>query len=490
MTEPRRRLGPGVAGGVLAVVAASLGGVAVWRRLPEVRRTRLRRSARVWRLTARRGVHYAVVKLTGVAVGDRRRQELEDRFAVATAQDVAAELGQMKGVLMKLGQLASVVVDGLPPEARAALAQLQADVPPMAPSLAAGVVTADLGAPPEEVFLDFDVEPVAAASIGQVHRAVTRSGHRVAVKVQYPGVADAIRADLDNAEMLYGLLSAVALPGLEPAALVAELRERMGEELDYRLEATNQRRFAERYLGHPWIRIPGVVDELCGEHVLTTDWCDGRGFAEIEVADEATRQHIAEVVFRFAQGSVLRYRSFNGDPHPGNYRFADDGTVVFLDFGLVKQWPDEEFAGLMAVLGPVLDQDPERLVDHMVEAGFLAEDHRLSAEQVWASVSAPYEPYFHDEFTFTPSFAAEAMRNIADPTGPNRAVMRALNLPGSFVIVNRVLWGMGGLLGRLGATNRWRGILEEYLFDRPPATPMGHAEEAWRSAQSSSEIRR
>lgn len=489
---PRSRLVSAavVAGSGASLVAATIGATAIWRRLPESRRTRARRSLRVWRLTARRATHFAVMKATGVAVGERRRQELEDRFAVATAEDIAAELGQMKGVLMKVGQLASVIADGLPDEARAALAQLQADVPPMAPSVAEGVLTADLGAPPDEVFLDFELEPIAAASIGQVHRAVTRDGQRVAVKVQYPGVADAIRADLDNAEMLYGMLSAVALPGLEPAALVEELRARMGEELDYRLEARNQQEFVERYRGHPWIRIPEVRPDLSGEHVLTSDWCDGRGFAEIAGADEATRQHIAEVVFRFAQSSVLRYRSFNGDPHPGNYRFVDDGTVVFLDFGLVKQWPDDEFAGLMAVLRPVLDQDPETLVEYMVDAGFLARDHRLSAEQVWASVSAPYEPYFHEEFTFTPSFAAGAMRTIADPTGPNRAVMRALNLPGSFVIVNRVLWGMGGLLGQLGATNRWRAILEEYLFDAPASTPMGVAEAAWRADRQRSEVGR
>jgi predicted unusual protein kinase regulating ubiquinone biosynthesis (AarF/ABC1/UbiB family) len=484
-----RHRGATVIGAALAMAVASAivaAGVRFgWQQLSSPQRTRVRRQARVWRLTLRRGVHFISMRATGGVVGKRRREEMEERFVIRTAQDVAAELGQMKGALMKIGQLASVIADGLPDEARAALASLQADVPAMSPSLAASVVRDDLGAGPGDVFLEFEPEPVAAASIGQVHRAVTRKGHRVAVKVQYPGAAEAITADLDNAEMMYALVSAVALPGLDAASLVDELRARMGEELDYRLEATNQAAFARRFAGHPWIRVPDVLPELSGPRVLTTDWCEGRSFADIESASDDVRQHMAEVVFRFSQASVLRYRSFNGDPHPGNYRFADDGTVAFLDFGLVKQWPVDEFTGLMAVLDPVLDGDPERLCDQMEAAGFLVPDHGLSAEQVWACVSAPYEPYLHDEFTYTPSFAATAMRTIGDPTGPHRAVTRALSLPGSFVILNRVLWGMSGLLGRLGATNRWRAILDEYRLGTPAATDMGVAEShwlAWRSA--------
>jgi len=469
---------------VMASALLTLGGLAAgvlvaWRVLPERRRTRLRRSARVWRLTARRGVHLAMVKVTGRAVGAKRRAEMEERFAVRTAQDVAAELGQMKGALMKIGQLASVIADGLPEEARQALASLQADVPPMAPSLAASVVRDDLGGDPSSVFLEFEPEPVAAASIGQVHRAVTRDGRRVAVKVQYPGGAEAIRADLDNAEMLYSMVSAVAMRGLDAASLVDELRERMGEELDYRLEAANQQTFAQRFAGHPWIRVPDVFAALSGEHVLTSQWCEGRSFADLERADDATRQHAAEVVFRFAQGSIHRYRSFNGDPHPGNYRFADDGGVFFLDFGLVKQWHEPDFSTLMSVLDPVLDRDAGLLVERMETAGFLMPDHGLAPEQVWGCVSAPYEPFLHDTFTFTPSFASDAMRSFVDVTGPNGDVIRSLNLPGSFVVLNRVLWGVSGLLGRLHATNHWRGILDEYRLGAQAATPMGVQEQQW-----------
>jgi hypothetical protein len=312
---------------------------------------------------------------------------------------------------------------------------------------------------------------------------VLSDGRRVAVKVQYPGAADAIRNDLDSAEGLYALAGAVALRGLDARALVDELRARMLEELDYRREAANQDRFARRFAGHPFIRIPAVVPERSAGRVLTSTWVDGQTWAELEAdAPGEQRQAAAEAVFRFAQAGVHRYLELNGDPHPGNYRFHTDGSVTFLDFGLVKAWTPAEHAGLLPLLGPVLDADPAGTVEHMVRSGFLAPDHGLDPTLVFECVSAPYRPYLQDTFTFTPGFAMEAIRSVGDLTGPCAPVVRALDLPPSFVVLNRVLWGVSGLLGRLGATNRWRAILDEYRLDGPPATPMGEAETAWRDS--------
>ena len=207
------------------------------------RRNRMQRSARVWRLTARRGAHYAVVKVRGARKDAEARAALEQQFAIRTAEDVARELGNMKGAIMKAGQLISFIAEGLPPEAQAALATLQADVPPMAPSLAESVIRSELGDEPSRFFLDWNPIPVAAASIGQVHQAVLPDGRMVAVKVQYPGVDRAIRCDLDNAEMLYSVFSSLALKGLDVKGLVDELRARMVDELDYRIEAANQEEF-------------------------------------------------------------------------------------------------------------------------------------------------------------------------------------------------------------------------------------------------------
>jgi predicted unusual protein kinase regulating ubiquinone biosynthesis (AarF/ABC1/UbiB family) len=290
-------------------VLGAVGGAAIWLS-DDGRRVRLQRSARVWRLTARRSAHWLVLKARGARATEERRAHLEERFVIRSAEDVARELGNMKGAIMKAGQMLSFIADGLPPEAQAALATLQADVPPMAPSLAEQVVRDELGADPDRLFLDWDPVPVAAASIGQVHRAVLPDGRVVAVKVQYPGVDNAIKSDLDNAELLYGLFSSLALKNLDVKGLVDELRDRMFDELDYRIEATNQQSFADLYAGHPFIRVPRVVPERSAQRVLTSEWVDGLRWQEfLDTADWATRQRASEAVFRFSQGSVYRHRA-------------------------------------------------------------------------------------------------------------------------------------------------------------------------------------
>ena len=450
------------------------------RRSTRDRAERLRRQARVWRLTSRRAAHFALVKVRGATADDARRAELEEQFAVRSAEDVARELGNMKGAIMKLGQMVSFIAEGLPPEAQEALSSLQQDVPPMAPSLAERVLREELGEPPSSLFLDWDPKPVAAASIGQVHRAVLRDGREVAVKVQYPGVDKAIQHDLDNAEFLYGLFSTVALRNLDVRALVDELRSRMHDELDYRIEAACQQQFASRYRGHPFIRVPDVVPQLSSRRVLTSAWADGIGWTEFEnSATEPTRQRAAETVFRFAQGSVHRDRVFNGDPHPGNYRFHDDGSVTFLDFGLVKRWSVADFEAFMPVLDDVLARDATGVVNGIVAAGFLAADHGLDPEHVFECVGMPYRAYFEDRYQFTRSYTTDALQALMDITGPYADVIRSLNMPPGFVILDRVVWGVSALLGRLEATNSWRGILDEYRHAGPPATPLGEDEAAW-----------
>jgi predicted unusual protein kinase regulating ubiquinone biosynthesis (AarF/ABC1/UbiB family) len=468
-----------LATGALGVAASAAGGFAL--RHP-ARRDRLARSARVWRLTMRRGGAYAVLKVRGAAADEARRQQLEEQFKIRTAEDVARELGHMKGVIMKAGQMLSFIIDGLPEAAQQSLASLQGDVTPMSPAAAAGVVRAELGRDPHDLFLDWSDLPVAAASIGQVHRAVLRDGRIVAVKVQYPGIDTAMGSDLANAELLYAMFSAVALKSLDVKGLVDELRVRMLDELDYRLEASCQADFAARYRGHPFVRVPDVVPELSTTRVLTTTWVDGMSWNEfLATADEAARQRVGEIMFRFTQGSIYRARVFNGDPHPGNYRFHPDGTVTFLDFGLVKRWASGELESLIPLIDPLLDHRPEVMVDHMIAAGFLASDHGLAAQRVWEYVSAPYTPYLVDDYTFRADFASSAIGKLLDLNGPYADVMARLNLPPSFVILDRVIWGMSAILGRLGARNRWRAILDEYRLDAPPVTALGRLEATWRA---------
>ena len=444
------------------------------------RRTHLRRSARVWRLTGRRGAAWALVKVRGRRADEARRAALEEAFVIRTAEDVARELGNMKGVVMKAGQMVSFIAEGLPPDARAALATLQADVLPMAPSLAERVVREELGDTLPRLFLDWDPIPVAAASIGQVHRAVMPDGRLVAVKVQYPGIDRAITSDLDNAEFLYRLFSSLALKSLDARALVDELRDRMGDELDYRLEAASQTEFAARYRGHPFIHVPDVVPERSSRRVLTSEWVEGRPWGEfLATADRPTRQRAGEVLFRFSQGSVHHHRVFNGDPHPGNYRFHPDGSVTFLDFGLVKRWAPGEFEQLTPVLDALLAHDAEATVHHLVGAGFLAPDHGLDPGLVWDYVSNPYAPYLSETFTFSQAWTAAALGRALDLSGPAAGVLERLDMPSSFVILDRVIWGVSALLGRLEATGSWRAILDEYRKAASPETELGRAEAAW-----------
>ena len=444
---------------------------------------RFHRTSKIWRLSVRNSARFAVSKVRGVGSPAERRAELDAQFAIRTAEDVAKELGEMKGVLMKAGQLISFIFEALPEDAQAALATLQADAAPMAPTLAAGVVEADLGRVPERIFLDWTDLPSAAASIGQVHRAVTHDGRDVAVKVQYPGVHEAIESDLDAAEVMYGMFSAMMLKGLDAKGLVDELRDRMREELDYRVEARNLGEFARLFAGHPWVRIPDLVPELSSERVLTTEWVDGLSFDELQrSASEATKQRAGEVIWRFAQLAVNRFGAFNGDPHPGNYKFHHDGSVTFLDFGLVKRWSSEEWDSLRPSLDAIIvDRDPRQLVAAMERSGFLRPGHRLDPELVYDYVSTPYQPYLVDEFTFTRQWMIDTLARIVDVQGPHADVIEALNMPSSFVILDRVVWGVSAILGKLEVSGPFRAMLLEYVADGPPATDLGAAEAAWRA---------
>jgi hypothetical protein len=190
------------------------------------------------------------------------------------------------------------------------------------------------------------------------------------------------------------------------------------------------------------------------------------------------------VLFRFAQGSVHRDGVFNGDPHPGNYRFHADGTITFLDFGLVKRWSAGEWERLSPCLDAIMARDPQWTVEAMVSVGFLRPDHGLDPKLVFEYVSAPYVPYLGDTFTFTRQFTADALGKVANIDGPHSAVIRALNMPPSFVILDRVVWGVSALRGKLEATGPWRHILDEYRHGAAPATELGRLEQEWGAGRS------
>src|SRR2546423_6028866 len=255
-------------------------------------------------------------------------------------------LGTMKGAAMKIGQLASFIdTEFLPPEYRELyqdkLSSLRTSAPPMPWSKVSKVLEEEWECEVEELFEEFDHDAAAAASIGQVHRAVLPDGRRVAVKIQYPGVARALRADMQNAGMIMRMAKALA-PGLDAKAAAAELKERVLEELDYEYEAQNQRTFARAYRGHPFIYVPDVITRLSRTRVLVTGWVDGTGFEDVRALPQEEKDRFGEIVFRFCFGSIYHLQHFNADAHPGNYLLLEDGRVAFLDFRMTKQLDKEQ----------------------------------------------------------------------------------------------------------------------------------------------------
>src|SRR3989475_5012176 len=336
-----------------------------------MRQSRLGRSASLARLALRIGGRYLARSPRLVFASVERRGELRHELALRTADDVAEELGSMKGALMKLGQMASYIDEDMPPTYRAAMARLQHNAPPMTPELASSVILEELGDAPERVFARWDPLPFAAASIGQVHRAITRDGRAVAVKVQYPGIARSITSDLRNVGLLRRIVGA-AFPGLDTRSLVDELGERLQEEVDYVREAESQELFAHYYEGHPVIRVPHVLAELSTSRVLTSELVSGASFDELLGWDQQERDLAAETIHRFVFRSLYRLHAFNGDPHPGNYLFHRGGRVTFLDFGLTKLFTEDDLAPLIdAVRFLVFDKDYEAFRAALERAGFL-----------------------------------------------------------------------------------------------------------------------
>ena len=473
----------------LAIVGACVAAAgAVARRRPSLhlhlRTSRLHRNTDVVKLGATVGAQYAGTAARKVFAGAERRIELDRERELRTAEAVAERLGNMKGALMKLGQMASYVDEALPAPLREALAQLQASAPPMSGELAAEVVRADLGKRPEELFVEWDPVPIAAASIGQVHRAVVvdpRTGEEraVAVKVQYPGVADAVTTDLKNADLL-GMLLQQGFGGLNPDDMVAEIKERLSEELDYRLEARNQTLFADRYRGHPFIHVPEVLPEFSGAHVITSELVDGATWKEMLGWSQEERDLVGETLFRFVFRSLYGMHAFNGDPHPGNYLFHGDGKVTFLDFGLVKHFTDEEMGTFVGMVrAAAYDHDPSQFRRILERAGMLREGCPAPDDEVGEYFSQFYESVREDrEVTWSGEYASRIVRHTFDRTSP---IAQYATVPKTFVFIQRINLGLYALLGELQAKGNYRRMAEELwpFVQGPPSTPLAEREQEW-----------
>ena len=451
-------------------------------RPPSIPVGRVRRGVKVGALLGVETARGYATRIANVARPEEDRQAAEERRRLQAADHAVEVLGQMKGAAMKVGQLAALMdFDRLPGDGRdefqAKLAQLHDDAPKASFKDMQKVIEQELGDRISNLFADFDPEAAAAASIGQVFRARLRDGREVAVKVQYPRVAAAVRADLQNLGLLMRVVKHFA-PGLDAKAMALELRERITEELDYEHEAHAQRLFARRWRGHPFIAIPDVVTDLCRERVLVTEWMEGTSFEGLRAAPEATRDQVGEIVFRFFFGSLYRFGHFSGDPHPGNFLLLADGRVAFLDFGMTKTLPQATIEAQLGVLRAALEGDAVRAHAGLASLGFFEHaDPRFDPERVLAHVRALNSWYADDvPFTITSRYVSRLMVDAGDPRSDYWDLMRNETVPADSLFSNRMQAMTLAVIGQLNATANWHRVMSEWIYGAAPSSPLGVAE--------------
>src|SRR3954466_11938928 len=415
---------------------------------------RVQRTAKVGQAIGSSGARYAGTRARNVVRSKETGATEIDKRHLEAAERMVDALGQLKGAAMKIGQLASFIdTEFLPPEYRELyqekLADLRTSAPPMPWKKVRDVLEEEWDEAPEELFEDFSHDAAAAASIGQVHRAVMPDGRVVAVKVQYPGVAKALRADMQNAGMIMRLAKALA-PGLDAKAVAEELKVRVLEELDYEYEAQNQRTFARAYRGHPFIYVPEVVTSLSRSRVLVSGWGEGRGFNGVRALPQEERNRFGEIGFRFCFGSIYHLQHFNADAHPGNYLLMDDGKVAFLDYGMTKQLDKEQIELEIAAVEAVLDDDPQRVRDGLAEMGYIKRPERIDAEKLMRHVRAVGGWYMADrDVTIDSDTVMTAMEAMADPRSEFYDLMRQQSLPANELMGQRMQTGVLAVLGQL-----------------------------------------
>lgn len=409
-----------------------------------------------------------------------------ERFHERTAERYTEWLGHSKGVLMKAGQILSMVdaravgTGGYWPYQKA-LARLQADAPPMHPMLVREVLDAELGSAVRH-FAEFSDEPIAAASVGQVHHAVLCDRREVVIKIQYPGVAQAIRDDLANTELLATFMRFVTAASgikLDIRTLAREAAARIAEEVDYRHEAATITAFGDLYRGHPFIRIPDVIPEASSDQVLTMTYLDGMDYPTAQRADQDLKNAWAEVITRFTNSSYRHANLVHADPHPGNYRFQADGSVGFLDFGCATPFPEKQRWLYVSFQWAAIEGRLDDCRDLLTQLGFITADSPLSADDLrpWLSTLV-YETGMPQPVSYTPDTIIRTIAgslNIRDADHP----LAQMTVPSEFAFSSRIALATNSVLAGLQACLPIRSIWADMNGVAEPITELGKLHHAW-----------
>ncbi len=457
--------------------------------------TRVGRTAKIGGLAASQAIRQAGTHATNVGRTKEGREAALERRHIEAAEQIVAALGTMKGAAMKVGQVMSFLDLGLvPPEYRDEFQRKLGALRDAAPTVTfkdmRKVIEEELDGSIDEVFETFDAEPIAAASIGQVYRAVLQDGRNVAVKVQYPGVAAAVRADMQNLGMILRLAKRIA-PGMDPKAIGEEIRDRIEDELDYELEAQNQRALHRIFRGHPFIVVPDVVTALSRERVMVSEYVHGAGFEELKKLSQEERDRVGEILFRFYFGCLYRHHQFSGDPHPGNSMLLEDGRMAFLDFGLFKRMPPGTVEREIAVARAVIGGDTDTIMRIGAETGFFPEPEKFNPERVLEHFRAATSWYTDDAYVeLTPEWATRVLIDMGDPRSEYFGQLRHENAPPDHIFGRRMEVLTLAVISQLHARGNFHRIAREWFYGDEPETELGRQEAEFYNRTRGTQVRR
>lgn len=431
------------------------------------------RGARLSGRIAREGARHLG---TGIANVGRSHEQAQTAKRIAheqTAASFAQTLGELKAGSVKLAQLLSFIDLGVIPAAyrelyERELGRLRDAAPPMSMAIVRDVLAREWGTSSENRLADLS-SVARAASLGQVHQGVLPDGRRVAIKMQYPDVADAYAGDIRLGTRLMAAAFRAVWPAFDSTPIIEATRDLI-EELDYMLESSRQREFAVAYRGHPFIHVPDVIPELSGPRVLVTEWVDGLRFDEIRALPQEERDRFGEILARFYFGAIRHVGSYNADPHPGNFLLMADGRVAFLDFGIAKQMPTEQWSALAVATNAWVAGDWPALRDAGIKLGVLPADTTVGGDAIARVMEGMFGWLLHDhESTIDADvarrFVAACHQHSAHGTFPRNEVF-----------LGRLDVGLTSVLAKLNARANWHRIMREILFKEPPSTSLGHAE--------------